>query len=397
MSHLDDGAIHALLDGELPPAEAAAAREHLAACPGCAARLEQARLFAGESDRLISAIEPPSAAASPASSASPAPPGASEWRAAERLAGASPRVRGALGRGRNLGLAASVLLAVAVGYGATRMGSGAVFVAHEGEASAGRAPQAAAPPVPQTAPPTSNAPIRAPRVERAEPFAKPAPAAGNLREDALPERAEARANAAAPAPDVARDDTSPRAATGEAKVRTMPSAQAASASALADSAAAAPAPADLGQLTQRLGERPRQIEGLALVSGAVVPGSTVAGADPAREVLRLAFRDSAGRIVTLEQQRADAAPEPAPGAARRSSSDAPRPDGSAAEPSAATRAEPPRDGRTDEAARGEMTMRRSPADAAPVTSGWWRDGALRLRLLAPLPGDSLDALRRRVR
>jgi hypothetical protein len=322
-----------------------------------------------------------------------------------------------LARGRALGLAASVVLAIAVGYGATRLGSGGRYVAHERDARGRGTPQMAAAPAPETrlrtdpatSPPASNAPTRAPQVERGEPFVKPAPSAGRLPRDARAERAEVRAKVPAPSPNDARADTA-HPAPAEATVRAKPSAKA-MANALADSAPAsapASAAADLGRLARRLGERPREIEGLALVSGTVVPGATVAGADSAREVVRLSFRDSAGRIVTLEQQRADAAPDSASATERRTSNEAPRAGRSAAEQraaaqgaatqGAATRAAPGPGGRADEPARRDMAPEGSPAaDAATASSGWWRDGALRLRLLAPLPGDSLVALRARVR
>ncbi|HET9251061.1 MAG TPA: zf-HC2 domain-containing protein [Candidatus Eisenbacteria bacterium] len=50
--HLDDGRIQALLDGEVPPGEAASARAHAAGCPECSRRLEDA----GEEGRLVSAL-----------------------------------------------------------------------------------------------------------------------------------------------------------------------------------------------------------------------------------------------------------------------------------------------------------------------------------------------------
>jgi anti-sigma factor RsiW len=46
MSHIDEGALHAYLDGaldEYPPAEAKGVREHLEACAECALRLEDER------------------------------------------------------------------------------------------------------------------------------------------------------------------------------------------------------------------------------------------------------------------------------------------------------------------------------------------------------------------
>jgi len=61
MQHLEDGTLHALVDGEIPSAELGAIQNHLEACVECRDRLEQARLMAGESDTLIGFIDVPAA------------------------------------------------------------------------------------------------------------------------------------------------------------------------------------------------------------------------------------------------------------------------------------------------------------------------------------------------
>jgi putative zinc finger protein len=63
MQHVDEGTLHALLDGELPAAEAAQVRLHFATCPSCSARLDEARQLLAETERLVSALELPDAAA----------------------------------------------------------------------------------------------------------------------------------------------------------------------------------------------------------------------------------------------------------------------------------------------------------------------------------------------
>lgn len=55
--HLDDGLIHALLDGELSGDELAAARAHVLACDACSARVAEERLLAGEAERLIAELD----------------------------------------------------------------------------------------------------------------------------------------------------------------------------------------------------------------------------------------------------------------------------------------------------------------------------------------------------
>jgi anti-sigma factor RsiW len=96
MSHPDDGQLHALVDGELPPAEAAELDAHLLTCEACRTRLDEARALLGESDRIVSRLD-------------------LEPRRAPKA------VRGRTGPDyRVLGLAASALLVVTVGFLALR-------------------------------------------------------------------------------------------------------------------------------------------------------------------------------------------------------------------------------------------------------------------------------------
>lgn len=57
--HLDDGLIHALLDGELSGDELAGARAHVLACEACSALVAEERLLAGEAERLIAELDEP--------------------------------------------------------------------------------------------------------------------------------------------------------------------------------------------------------------------------------------------------------------------------------------------------------------------------------------------------
>lgn len=95
MSHLDDGLINELLDGEIPSAQLAPIQEHLGACAACRARLETARLMVMESDDLIEALDAPTARA--AVPVLPFAPRRSAWP-------------------RRLAWAASVTIAVSAGY-----------------------------------------------------------------------------------------------------------------------------------------------------------------------------------------------------------------------------------------------------------------------------------------
>ena len=57
MQHLDEGTIHAWLDGELSPAERAAAELHAASCAACAAAVAEARGFVAASSRILTALD----------------------------------------------------------------------------------------------------------------------------------------------------------------------------------------------------------------------------------------------------------------------------------------------------------------------------------------------------
>lgn len=65
MSHLDEGTLHAMLDGELEPNEVAGIQAHLASCSSCGLRLREVREFLDEADRLIASVEMDGATATP--------------------------------------------------------------------------------------------------------------------------------------------------------------------------------------------------------------------------------------------------------------------------------------------------------------------------------------------
>jgi len=106
MSHVDEGALHAYLDGaldEYPPAEASRIRNHLDGCPACVERLEEERRIRSAAGAILDLAVP-----------SVEIPSFEELRAYVRATrpAASP---GAL-RLYRLGWAASVMLALGVGY-----------------------------------------------------------------------------------------------------------------------------------------------------------------------------------------------------------------------------------------------------------------------------------------
>lgn len=58
MSHVDEGALHAYLDGELPAAERAALEAHVAACSACGARLADERALVERASQLLGLAQP---------------------------------------------------------------------------------------------------------------------------------------------------------------------------------------------------------------------------------------------------------------------------------------------------------------------------------------------------
>lgn len=59
MSHVDDGTLHAYLDGELPWVEAQGLAAHMAQCPTCRTRLEEEQALIGRADELLGLAAPP--------------------------------------------------------------------------------------------------------------------------------------------------------------------------------------------------------------------------------------------------------------------------------------------------------------------------------------------------
>jgi putative zinc finger protein len=75
MSHLDEGTLHALLDGELDLSEVSEIQMHLGTCLACGSRLQEVKQVLAEADRLVGAVEVPTGAARPRPQpARPVPP-----------------------------------------------------------------------------------------------------------------------------------------------------------------------------------------------------------------------------------------------------------------------------------------------------------------------------------
>ena len=73
MSHLDEGTLHALLDGELSNQEVREIQAHLGSCSACGTRLQSVKEVMAESEKLVGAIQFPGTPRRPAA-LDPAPP-----------------------------------------------------------------------------------------------------------------------------------------------------------------------------------------------------------------------------------------------------------------------------------------------------------------------------------
>jgi hypothetical protein len=98
MSHVDEGTLHAYLDGELSPDERQAVENHLSQCATCRASLAEERALLERASAVLGAARP---------LARPAPP----FEQVRRASKPSPwRVR------RSIAWAASIVLAIGLGY-----------------------------------------------------------------------------------------------------------------------------------------------------------------------------------------------------------------------------------------------------------------------------------------
>jgi hypothetical protein len=102
MSHVDDGTLHAYLDGELPPAEARGIDAHLAQCPACRGRFDGERALITRAGELLALAAPPDRELPPFRAGDVRPPKRLWWQVRLPLAWAATVVL-ALGIGTYLG------------------------------------------------------------------------------------------------------------------------------------------------------------------------------------------------------------------------------------------------------------------------------------------------------
>jgi hypothetical protein len=408
MSHLDEGTLHALLDGELETHEVAEIQAHLGSCSSCGLRLREVKEFYAEADRLIASVDVEATAPMPAARLTPVPTGTqpdpaprrdptprpqpavapSQWEPwnepppmlllPDNESAAERRMR----RMRRLGWAA--ILVVIVGAGAVEAkkfmpmaadevqpASNTKAVVSQEEAPARDAGTVAAAPLAQAdSSPAAGSNLARPRSEprQAKPDAPPPAKAlaantdrlarsadrtdsanesvaqpsdesvADSQADSATEQAEAdtagatdlatvRERAAEALADLDRERRLKQAAAAtaalDAKRKSAASRGAATARAAAPAvvqpAAVAPAPAPspptleqraqvylrigLDEASRQLGGPAHVIEGLSPLFMGLAQGTSVAGADATRPVVRVVYQDSQGRLILLDQQR----------------------------------------------------------------------------------------------
>jgi hypothetical protein len=109
MSHVDDGTLHAYLDGELSPPEAQGVKAHLAQCPGCRGRVEEERALITRAGELLAQAAPPDRELPPFRAGDVRPLKRLWWQVRLPLAWAAT-VAVALGIGTYLGSGSRVLM-----------------------------------------------------------------------------------------------------------------------------------------------------------------------------------------------------------------------------------------------------------------------------------------------
>jgi hypothetical protein len=441
MAHVDDGTLNALLDGELDGTEAAEVRAHLAGCTECAARFQDARRFLDEAAELLDVLAPaapearpadvrpaeppagpqpgpagvaplvPVAPAGPAASGVP-PRGISKTareiavdldggthkspaiapnfpRAGEPLPAPEPYFSRRELRPLNrpayrrpdwatLAWAASVVLALGVGYLANEVKRGrATLASGETAAAADSVPAQATQLATVTraaSPPAAPKDLRSLAVNST---LGPRPAAARGPKPPRRAAADAMTLAAAPAEAAGITTNAPAAELAAARAAPSPAAAAPGAGgvlgARAQPQAAAPTfrSTNVDEAEARLSGTLRTVEGLALENVKIGPGSLVPGAVPTQDVVRLVYTEPSGRRLQLDQQRLPQA--------RDTSREA------------RARAVPPALGLR----YGDTLVTAGPAGEARIR--WLDRSGLWLSLIGNMPADSLRALLARIR
>jgi hypothetical protein len=98
MTHLDEGTIHAWLDGALSATEAGNAESHVTSCAECSAKVAEARGFIAGASRILTSLDDvPAVTPKRAPSTAPSRPAVRQWRAAPWVTGIAATLMLAIG------------------------------------------------------------------------------------------------------------------------------------------------------------------------------------------------------------------------------------------------------------------------------------------------------------
>ncbi len=354
MSHLDEGTLTALFDGELAAEARQQAERHLADCADCRRQYEEIRGFAGEAEALVESLQP-----------APVPAPGQAARAA--------RTRPGWERYRPLAWAATLVLAAGLGWSASTLRLARPEGGPSGDESARPGPaapallalpdeQTAETPARDAPPPAATREDDAARRQTAPPAAQAAIGAAKATATPPAGAADASLNRAV------REEPAPAAdlAAGMAAAEQPLQARPAEARARRDAAATAAGyrEASLEEVVRVLGGTVKLIDGMQPARVELGPAERVAGG-PATEMVRVTYLDPPGRELWLDQQRSTG----------------------------------PSEGRAPPATPGLLA-----GDTVVTAAGgglnrvrWITPDGFRLTLTGYLPGDSLRTLVRRVR
>ncbi len=325
MPHLDEALLTALLDGELTSAERVEAESHLASCPECRELLDETRGFFQEAGALVDAVQLPADA--PSRPVGPTTPPAVPDR---RTAKPPTRRGGRLTAWRSLGWAATIVVAVGLGWFASDLRYRAPVAAPMSDMESNRVDQAvmtAKSAEPTATPPAPAAPPAASEAAKSVGNAAMARPGEIVQPRSAPEPAPT-----APAPEpglasntaVAKDETGKLAESSgirrEAEERAAGARTDPQASRPAPAAFAAQAPAVAGAVqptetdlrrqrsnvrTVTLEEAVRTLGGTIRLVDGMVPArvEVVESAGPGNRRIRVVYFDPPGRELWLDQER----------------------------------------------------------------------------------------------
>ncbi len=300
MSHVEEGTLHAMLDGELTGTKATAVKAHLDQCAQCRALLDEVKEFVAEADTLIVTLDE-TALADEDGQAVRRTGGQAGGQAVERYGGSGrPWYR----QPQFLAVAATITLAIGAGYIGLTLRDQGLLTDQPGLLSEAGVPQTRVdgPVVDSVARNVAQEePAEALALEtRAASKDEAAGVAGELRKQTEPSAAESEREEEQPA---MADTPAPAAPAARAARADSPDAIVGGRIANEGNVAAADPPADdgLDEAMSRLGASIKLIDGHRPVRIEQEPAPALEGATAGGGLVRVVYQDEEDREFVLEQ------------------------------------------------------------------------------------------------